>query len=503
MDSIGNNAENKIEQAFEILDIFPKHYGFDMILSIPYGKKFNDILSLIPTIEGTYKANVMANFTPDKTSAYVRVHLLDKDISEKDKLRFNWFKTFYNIEGCVTKLGETLNIDSINEIHSPNKKVVGFRINAKIPVGLSYDKIKSAYETITRTLGKCYLDFNFKNMQLEASIIHSPLDDNEKFTPIEVKPWEIYVAMGHDWNPIILDYSLSANVLIGGMQGTGKTVSLIMGFINLCSQCDDFDLMVCNTGEKQDMRVFKDVKQCRYYANSENEVLSLLRYLVNEMDRRNKLFTKQEHFCFNIYEYNKQVKNEEDKLKVIHLIADEITDLMENDEIQKLLWSLVRKGRSSGIYVSVATQRGSKENLNSEFKGQLGNKICFSQPNTASALTIMSGEDVAKKVMLLEKRRECLVDYTEGIKVAKTLYLDIPMMEELLKLVIIEDDNKLNLDINGNIKEPVQPDETESENNNIIESKDAEQSKESNSDTATKKSKEPRWKAKVIKKGRS
>lgn len=278
--------------------------------------------------------------------------------------------------------------------------------------------------------------------------------------------------MGYDWNPIILDYSLNANSLIGGIQGSGKTNSLISAFINLCNQCngylyeDSFDLMVCNMGEKNDLRVFRDTKQCKYYANNEAEVVSMLRYLKKEMNRRNKLFAEQESFCFNVHQYNKLVKDKSKQLKVIHLIGDEIADFMASDAIQDLLWDIIRKSRSSGIYVTVATQRGSLANMSSEIKGQLVNKICFSQPNTASALTIMSGEDVAKRVMSLEKKRECLVDYGEGIKVAKTLYLDERMMEKLLKDSITKENNKLNLNMNGDIVVPELPKTIENSENN-------------------------------------
>ena len=151
---------------------------------------------------------------------------------------------------------------------------------------------------------------------------------------------------------------------------------------------------------------------------------------------------------------------------MIHLIGDEIADFMASDAIQDLLWDIIRKSRSSGIYVTVATQRGSLANMSSEIKGQLVNKICFSQPNTASALTIMSGEDVAKRVMSLEKKRECLVDYGEGIKVAKTLYLDERMMEKLLKDSITKENNKLNLNLDGDIVVPELPKTIENSENN-------------------------------------
>ena len=312
----------------------------------------------------------------------------------------------------MTKSGETINIDSTDEIKSPTGEIVGYKVESQIPVGLSYDKIKNSYDTITKTLGKCFLNFNYKTMKLETSIIHIPISDDYEFYPIKIKPWELYIAMGHDWKPIILDYSQNANSLIGGMQGSGKTNALFSAFINLCNQCngdfyeDGFELMVSNMGEKNDLRIFKDVKQCKYYANNEAEVLSMLRYLKKEMDNRNKLFAEQKNYCFNIHQYNNLIKDKSKQLKVIHLIADEIADFMCSEDIQELLWDLIRKSRSSGIYITMATQRGSLKNLDSEIKGQFGNQICFSQPNTASALTIMSGEDVAKRVLSPEKKTE-------------------------------------------------------------------------------------------------
>ena len=136
MDSMGSNAENKINQEYEILNIFPKHYGFDMIVSIPYSKKFLDVVNLIPSLEACFEADVMANNSEGKNSAYLRFHLFGMEISTGDRLKFNWFKTFYNIDGCMTKTGETIGIDSITPIESPTKDIVGYRVSSKIPIGI-------------------------------------------------------------------------------------------------------------------------------------------------------------------------------------------------------------------------------------------------------------------------------------------------------------------------------------------------------------------------------
>lgn len=453
MDGLGTEAENKIKQEYNVLDVIVKHYGVDLIVSIPSGRSYEDILKLVPRITITYKANVMCNLSPDKSSAYIRLHFIGKDISAKDKLKFNFFKTFINLDGCKNKEGETLYIKDMTDITSPEGKLVGYKINTKIPYGVKFDKIKDSYDTIVRTMGKCFMDFNFKKMELEMAVIHDSLDNKTKFYPIKVRPWELYIGMGHDWESLILDYSISANALVGGTQGTGKTNAIISAFINLCTQCDeDFKLIIGTMGEKQDFRVFKNVKQCAYYADGGDNVLKALRYLKKEMDRRNKLFASLDGFVFNIFEYNEMVE-EKDRLPIIHFLADEIADFMDNDLLNPLLWDIIRKSRSAGIYFTVATQRASVKNLSPEFKAQLKNSISFYQPNVASALTVANGEDMAKKVVSLEKSREFVCSYQDGVKTGKTLFLDRHMMEKLLKPVLVKDKEYLNLDKMGNIVE--------------------------------------------------
>ena len=47
LDAKGTNIRNDIDDEFQILNIFPTHYGWNMIISIPYAKEYSDILKLI------------------------------------------------------------------------------------------------------------------------------------------------------------------------------------------------------------------------------------------------------------------------------------------------------------------------------------------------------------------------------------------------------------------------------------------------------------------------
>ena len=154
----------------------------------------------------------------------------------------------------------------------------------------------------------------------------------------------------------------------------------------------------------------------------------------------------------NIYKYNSLVSNDK-KLKIIHFISDEVADLMEYSESQDLLWNLIRKSRSAGIYITLASQRATINNMSPEIKAQLGNKICFNQSNSASALSILSGEGLAKRAVSLEKSREFIADYTEGVAIGKTLFLSENMMVDLLK----------------NVQKPIKSEDKQSENNKKLE----------------------------------
>lgn len=454
MDSMGTKAENKIKQEYEIIDVIPKHYGFDAKISIPHGKSYLELRSLIPSIEIAYGADAMIHLAPNKTSAYLRVHLMGNEISIKDDLKFKWFKTFYGIQNVNNSFGEMPTINGIEEIKSPYGQLVGYKITSKIPLGINYNNITNSYDIIARTLGKCYFSFNNEKLELVCSIIHVPFDNMVKFAPIKVQPWELFVGMAYDWKPVILDYSQSANLLDGGNQGTGKTMALITAFLNLCLNCDNFKMYIGSYGEKQDLSIFKYMKQCNGFATSKADIIGMLKYLTKEMQRRYKVFASQKDVCMNIFQYNKRMKKEEYKMEVWHFLTDEVADLSEDKEIQDLMWSLARKGRAAGIYVSLATQRGTLENLSSEIKAMLKNKMSFSQSNSSSAGTIMGhSEKTTDMVMSLEKNREFVIDYLEGIKIAKTLYLDEDMMGEYLKKLKDDNHKPLKFKIDGTIAE--------------------------------------------------
>lgn len=465
---------------------FLKEYGFDAIISLPCDTNLINLRRLIPQISSLYNSDVIIEPSREgNTSAYMRCHLNDFPISPKNIIRFKWYQNFCDGTKVRNNLGETFSITKISEIYNPNKlkdikkkddeqeyiknrieSIVGYTLEISIPSGLNYDDLKKYETNLNNILGKCTIDWDSKKLKAIVTIVTIPLSNDEKFTIIKCKPWELYVAMGYDYSPIICDFKANGNLMLGGKNNTGKTRAEIQAMVNLCKQYDDskIQLFIGYTTYKTDLRIFKDLKQTKTYMTSLDDLLKLFKFLNKQAEYRNKIFTECDGFITNIYEYNEYAKKHHMKeMPIMYFITDEITDFMENNNDEKnikdkkkqcnsLFWSIARLGRSAGIYELMSAQRMSKENVNAETKAQMGTKICFYQPNTASALTVFGlGDDCAAKITRLEKQRECLIDNQDGIKIGKTLFLSNEMMLDLLKDSIVKDKKYLNLDVNGNI----------------------------------------------------
>ena len=460
MDSLGSAVENKIDQRYSVLDVFVKHYGFDSIISLPSGTSTIDLRKLLPKIDVVYAGESIVEPSNDGKSAYLRIHVKGREINSKDKAKMKWYSYFQDNK-FRNNSGETYQLTKGKDIINPNdeKLIIGSKYVIKIPNGLTYESLKNEEIELSKLYGLCQIEFDAKSRDITCELIDEKVPDTEQFVPIKVNPWEMLIGMEYNWNHIILDYSVTPNGLIAGRVGSGKTVAMITGILNLVCTCDNFELYIAMIGEKQDLAIFKNTRQTRYYAQSATDTIRLINYLTKEMNRRNKLFSSCDKMCFNIKRYN-SIVGKEKQLPYIHFIVDELADLMEDTSIQGILWNLIRKSRSAGIYLTLASQRFSLANVSAEVKAGLTCKICFKISNTASALTVVSGEGLAQRIVSLEPTREFLVDYQEGIKIGKTLQLTEDYMIELMKDKL--EDNKIKLDLTGNIIEEIEANSEES-----------------------------------------
>ena len=434
-----------------IEDIFIKHYGFDCIIATPYGKSLIDFRKLIPSISMIYKSEVIAEYSDNKSSIYMRCHMKGLNISEKDNIKFKWYQIFSD-KSLRNNNGETFKLNNSKEIYHPTKKEnnksiqIGYRFNIDIPSGLSYDTLEEKIVDLNKTFGICSLHFDDKNKKAIIEIMNNKVPDNEKYEPIKVKPWQLYVGMTHYYKPIILDFKISPNALFGGASGSGKSVSVIMAMVNLIqfNTSDEVNLYIDMLSNKQDLKLMRNLTHFKYYGKDLNKVYNELKYIVKEMKNRNKLFDESDYngAITNIYEYNDKFKN--NKLPIVYFIIDEVASFSINgseetkdeENIKKkcnaLMWKIAREGRSAGIYSVLCTQRGSLSNMSGEIKGNLSNQVCFYFPNTASSLTILGDGDLATLAVKQAKSRE-FIAVADEVYHGKALFFSNNMAVNYLK----------------------------------------------------------------------
>lgn len=461
----GSSDFNKKAHYFVIENIFIKNYGFDAIVVPPYGKSLNDFRKLLPAIAIIYRAEVIAEYASTKSSFYMRVHLDKIDISDKDNLKFKWYKILQD-EKYRNFNGETYKIKNIKDIINKNsneKEIIGYKLDVSIPEGLDFKTIKGLEETISHQTGRCLIKLDKIKQLVETDIIFKLMPDNEKFRPIKLKnPWEFFLAVNYSFEPIISDLSKNPHLLYTGKTQTGKTVAVVTGLTNLCYQFSRKDIRIfCSMiSAKKDLRIFKNVEQCDYYAENIDDTLRLLKYLHNEMKKRNKIFESSDKFCGSVYEWNRFYPNR--KMPILLASFDEMTLYMPLSSDEKnlkknkqkcidLFKTLITESASSGINILFCLQRPDKDSFNPTIKAQIGTVIGFYQPNTASSLVAMDDESLCN----LQQKREAIVRYDKGYELVKTLYLTNEMVEEILKDKIDKNHKRLHLDSNGHITKEI------------------------------------------------
>lgn len=466
LDSIDKKGENKIEQRLEIVEIFIKKYGFDLIVNLPYGYSFPRFRELLPILELVYKGDVIAELSKSKSSVYLRCHLEGCDIDTKNLIKFKWYKHFFSGQTFRNHFGETFKIESVYEINNPNKKeeIIGYKLMISIPEGLKYDDLIKEEPSLSKIIGKTFMTWNDECNKVEVEVITKLLDNKELFRIVKCNPYELYVATTYSYKNVLLNFKTNSNCIFGGINGSGKSVAELMAFINLACQYtkDDFKMYVSFVSYKADLRLLSKLPQCDYYGTTLKESLKVMKYLVKETERRNKIFEQCDKFTTNIFEYNKNHKS--NKLPYLYFISDEITDFMVEtgdsesvkgikQEFMSLFNKLSRTGRSAGVWIVVATQRASRDNIPPALKAQLNCVVCFKQINTSSAMTLFgNGESNANRVTRLSKdNRECLIENQDGIIFAKSLYCTNDMMENFIKDIIVDKPKYIELDGNGEI----------------------------------------------------
>lgn len=256
----------------------------------------------------------------------------------------------------------------------------------------------------------------------------------------------VFIPIGWDKNQEKIELKIGYDdsehhTLIGGRSGSGKS-NLLHTIIQNCSYLyspDEVELFLLD---------YKEGIEFNSYANAQNPLphasliaiqsdieygKTFLEYIVKEKNRRAELFKQESVKDF------KEYRNKNLKLSRQIIIIDEFQVLFtikKSKPIEDLFVEILRKGRSYGIHLILATQtlRGIEANSISQLKSQIGNRIALVMGEEDSMSVLSSNNTDASK---LKGKPEAIFNNLGGVKDGNRLifipYASRYNLEKLLK----------------------------------------------------------------------
>ncbi|MDO8513583.1 MAG: DNA translocase FtsK 4TM domain-containing protein [bacterium] len=200
------------------------------------------------------------------------------------------------------------------------------------------------------------------------------------------------LALGRDvaGQPFCVDLKSMPHLLIAGSTGSGKSVCINSIITALLYENSPADLRLILVDPKRvEFTEYNGIPHLLAPVVIDvDKTVNVLKWAVNEMDRRFKLFADIGRR--NIQAYNDNPPDGQ-KLPYIILIIDELADLMAQaaNEVEASIVRLAQMARAIGIHLIVATQRPSVDVITGLIKANMPTRIAFAVASQVDSRTIL------------------------------------------------------------------------------------------------------------------
>ena len=209
---------------------------------------------------------------------------------------------------------------------------------------------------------------------------------------------KLAVALGLDVSgkPIITDLGKMPHVLIAGQTGSGKSVCINTFLSTLLFRAAPSEVKLILVDPKRvELTGYNQIPHLLSPVIIElDKVISSLRWILSEMDRRYKLFSQAG--VRNIEGYNEMSGFQ--ALPYIVLFIDELADIMlfSPVEVEDSVTRIAQMSRATGIHMVLATQRPSVDVLTGLIKANIPCRIAFAVASQVDSRVILDTQGAEK-----------------------------------------------------------------------------------------------------------
>ena len=218
----------------------------------------------------------------------------------------------------------------------------------------------------------------------------------ELLDPLRQSGFRVPMILGRNilGQPMMLDVSKTPHLLIAGTTGSGKSVCINGLIVSILYTKSPKEVRLIMVDPKVvELQVYNRIPHLLTPVITEpKRVLKMLAWLVEEMERRYRVFSQIG--TRNIEGFNANVHTlgyATEKMPYIVLIMDEFADLMTviGKDIEGYVSRLMAKARAAGIHVVMATQRPSSEVITGTIKNNIPSRISFAVSSAMNSRIIL------------------------------------------------------------------------------------------------------------------
>ncbi len=209
---------------------------------------------------------------------------------------------------------------------------------------------------------------------------------------------KLAVSLGLDVSgkPVIADLSKMPHVLIAGQTGSGKSVCINAFLASLLFRSAPTEVKLILVDPKRvELTHYNDIPHLLTQVIVEPEkVISALKWIMGEMDRRYKQFAQAG--ARNIDSYNEMSGFQ--ALPYIVLFIDELADIMlfSPVEVEDTITRIAQMSRATGIHMVLATQRPSVDVITGLIKANIPCRIAFAVASQVDSRVILDTQGAEK-----------------------------------------------------------------------------------------------------------